>query len=101
MTTTTLKAKFIVSHNGKKSAPGEPIRNLTEEEAQRLIDVGAAERLDLDIIDITDDVDVTVEEFAGLGAPDQKKYLELRGMEPAGKAEDRVKQYEDWLNSDV
>ncbi|GIO39067.1 hypothetical protein J41TS12_39280 [Paenibacillus antibioticophila] len=43
-----------------------------------------------------DEVILTIEQFAELKADEQKARLKKLEIEPEGKAEDRIAQYEDW-----
>lgn len=44
---------------------------------------------------------ISVSDFAEKTAPEQKDYLKALGIDPAGKVEDRVAQYEEWYLEQV
>lgn len=98
-----IKAIKNVIHNGQKYKHGDEIRGFTKEEAERLIKLGAAEEEGKTSYEpeankdnpLLDDL-TTPEQFAKLKADEQKELLETLLIDPAGKAEDRIAQYEEW-----
>ncbi|MPY20636.1 DUF7210 family protein [Paenibacillus glucanolyticus] len=103
-----IKAINKVLHNGKLHQRGEEILGLTEKQAQRLLELGAAEEEGDTSYEPEPDNDnpllndlTTPELFAKLKAEEQKELLETLSIEPAGKAEDRTAQYEEWYAEQV
>lgn len=112
-----IKAIGKVRHNGKDYKPGEIVSGLTQEEHDRLIQLRAGEEVeqsssseswdvnqeinDLTSFQMNGDVVLSVEDFAELKADDQKAHLKALEIEPAGKEEDRIVQYEEWYAEQV
>lgn len=98
-----IKAIKNVIHNGEKYKHGDEILGLTKAEAERLIKLGAAEEEGKTSYESETDKDnplfddlTTPEQFAKLKADEQKELLETLLIDPAGKSEDRISQYEEW-----
>lgn len=119
-----IKALGKIRHNGKDYIPGQIIPGLTQQEYDRLIQLKAGEEIKQsssnEAQDATQDVTqgtqenndftgfqlngpvvVSVEEFAGLKADEQKAHLKALKIEPAGKEEERIAQYEEWYAEQV
>lgn len=112
-----IKALGKIRHNGKDYIPGQIVTGLTQEEHDRLIRLEAGEEVELsasseswnvnqEINDFTGfqingNVVLSVEDFAKLKADDQKARLKALEIEPAGKEEDRIAQYEEWYAEQV
>lgn len=88
--------KGTVRHNGKSYAEGKEIPDLTESQAKRLTELKVIEE-DNNAVSAPEDYDFeTPEEFAKLKAEDQKERLVALKIDPAGKSEERIAQYEEW-----
>lgn len=116
-----IKALGKIRHNGKDYVTGQIIPGLTKKEYDRLIQLKAGEEIEHassnETQDATQDVTqgnndftgfqlngpvvVSVEEFAGLKADEQKAHLKALKIEPAGKEDDRIAQYEEWYAEQV
>ncbi|MBO2943576.1 hypothetical protein JJQ72_06240 [Paenibacillus sp. F411] len=103
-----IRAINKVIHNGKLYQHGKEILGLTEKEAQRLLELGAAEEEGDTFYEPEPDKDnpllndlTTPEQFTKLKAEEQKEFLESLSIDPAGKAEDRVAQFEEWYTEQV
>lgn len=109
--------KNKVQAGGRVYQVGEIIPDLDEKEEQRLITLGVCEAApslaepkqepagtstDSDVLDLPlKGLVLTVEQFAELKADEQKAHLKSLGIDPAGKEEDRVAQYDEWYTSQV
>lgn len=112
-----VKALEKILHNGKNYSVGDVIPDLTEEEKARLIKLKAGEEFasdgkqePVDPDDKDDDFSgfqlngqtvLSVEEFSELKADEQKAHLKALMIEPAGKEEERIAQYEEWYADQV
>lgn len=104
--------------NDRTYKAGEIIPPLNENEEQRLLTLGVCE-LAADLpsphavegdhgqdgdpsdegklpLDEKTGLVLTVEQFAELKADEQKAHLKALGIDPAGKEDERIVQYEDW-----
>ncbi|MGG3504762.1 hypothetical protein ABES58_04675 [Paenibacillus lautus] len=103
----------LVDDGTKIYGYGEIVPGLSEKEARRLIKTGLCEAiLSEEEPSIPDDslfpqlplqgnVILSIEDFAELKADDQKSHLKALEIEPAGKEEDRIAQYEEWYAEQV
>ncbi|WP_338842044.1 hypothetical protein [Paenibacillus glucanolyticus] len=108
-----IKALGKIRHNGKDYIPGQIVPGLTQEEYDRLIQLKAGEEVeqssssesqeynDFTGFQLNGAVVLSVEDFANLKADDQKAHLKALEIEPAGKEEDRIAQYEEWYAEQV
>ncbi|MDU5945824.1 hypothetical protein NYE69_28385 [Paenibacillus sp. FSL R5-0527] len=106
-----IKALGKIRHNGKSYKPGDIVPDLTEEEYDRLIRLGDGEPLEgqsvnppglavggqLPLVGLV----LSVEQFADLKADEQKAHLKALEIDPAGKEEERIVQYEEWYASQL
>ncbi len=108
-----IKALGKIRHNGKSYKPGDIVPDLTEEEYDRLIRLGDGEPLEgqavnppglavggqlpLPLVGLV----LSVEQFADLKADEQKAHLKALEIDPAGKEEERIAQYEDWFEEQI
>lgn len=95
-----------IRHNGESFSPGDEISGLSTEEAERLIKLKVAEKRtgdesDSDSTGPSRDLILSIEQFAELKADEQKDRLKGFGIDPAGKVEERIDQYEAWYNEQV
>ena len=109
--------KNKVLAGGRVYQVGEMIPGLDEKEEKRLITLGVCEAApslaepkqepagtstDSDVLDLPlKGLVLTVEQFAELKADEQKAHLKSLEIDPAGKEEDRVAQYDEWYTSQV
>ncbi|WP_160044703.1 hypothetical protein [Paenibacillus sp. USDA918EY] len=111
--------KNKVQADGREYQVGEIITDLDEKEEQRLITLGVCEaapslaepkqepagtstETDNDALNLPlKGLVLTVEQFAELKADEQKVHLKSLEIDPAGKEEDRVAQYDEWYTSQV
>lgn len=115
-----IKALGKIRHNGKDYTPGQIVQGLSQEEHDRLIQLKAGEEISNETQDETQDVTqgsqenndftgfqlnapvvLSAEEFAGLKADEQKAHIKSLKIEPAGKEEERIAQYEEWYAEQV
>lgn len=111
-----LKALGKILHNGKNYKPGDTVVGLTEEEHARLIGLNVGEEIDQDAATDLTGADgnnelaglqlnaptiISVKEFTQLKADEQKAHLKALKIEPAGKEEERVAQYDEWYADQV
>lgn len=94
-----LIAKGNVRHNGVSYKSGTLLPEMEEEQSARLIRLGAAEEQTDFFGDEPEGFELpTIEDFVSLKASEQKKILEGLDIEPASKAESRIKQYADFYD---
>ena len=106
-----IKALGKIRHNGKNYAPGDIVPDLTKEEYERLIRLGDGEPLEGQAVNPPGlavggqlplgGLVLSVEEFAELKADEQKAHLKALTIEPAGKEEERIAQYQEWYASQL
>ncbi|MFK4167715.1 hypothetical protein ACI2LM_15860 [Paenibacillus lautus] len=111
-----IKAIGKVRHNGEDYNSGDVISGLTEKEYARLIQLKSGEAVeqlsnerigslqennDFSGFQLNGPVVVSVEDFSGLKADEQKAHLKALKIEPAGKEEERIAQYEEWYAEQV
>ncbi|MEF3312619.1 hypothetical protein PV433_27385 [Paenibacillus sp. GYB004] len=88
-------AKAKIRHNGEDYAPGDTLPELTQKEAQRLLNLGDIEGV---VLPEEDGDEITPEQFSKLQSDPQKECLLGLGIEPASNATERLKQYTDWYD---
>ncbi|OIB04821.1 hypothetical protein AK95_14485 [Paenibacillus sp. LC231] len=105
-----IKATGKIRHNGVDYKTGDVITGLSKKEYDRLINLNVGEEIDggsegdqevFAGFQLNGDLLFTVDEFAGMKADDQKAHLKSLKIEPAGKEEDRIAQYEEWYADQV
>lgn len=110
-----LRALGNILHNGTDYKRGDIISGLTDEEQARLIILKTGEAVDdlseerIELVRGMDslglqmnrDAVLTTEQFSELKAEDQKSYLKALNIDPAGKENERIAQYEDWFAEQV
>lgn len=109
-----IKALAKIRHNGKNYKPGDIVPDLTKEQYDRLIRLGdgdpVEEQYDQSVIPPGSGdggqlplvgVPLSVEQFSELKADEQKARLKALEIDPAGKEEERIAQYEEWYADQV
>jgi hypothetical protein len=92
-----VKALGKVLHNGVSYRAGDVIKDISVDEAKRLVNLNVAEQTEGN--DFDEEKALTPEEFGALKADEQKDELRALEIDPEANAADRLKQYVAWYDS--
>ncbi|CDN41453.1 hypothetical protein [Paenibacillus sp. P22] len=96
----TIKSEWHIRHDGKEYPAGEVV-SLPADAEKRLVDGGTAEYVEEPAAEGGKHIFPPPEEFAKLSAGEQKDHLVLAGIDPAGKAPERLEQYTTFFEEQV